>query len=102
MNVILSDFPKLFCPFIRQSFKINSEQYKKARAQFNLRSPEVYLVVDRVTPGYEWVFEDEDTFAVKKLDGTNIKIKTEDGRLIAVQNRKNVKLSHKVLEKSVK
>ena len=90
MNVILSDFPKLSCPFIRQTFKINSEQYKKARAQFNLRSPEVYLVVDRITPGYEWVFEDEDTFALEKLNGTNIKIKTEDGRLIAVQNRKNI------------
>ena len=77
MNVILSDFPKLFCPFIRQSFKINSEQYKKARAQFNLRSPEVYLVVDRMTLGYEWVFEDEDTFALEKLNGTNIKIKTK-------------------------
>ncbi len=90
MNTILSDFPKLYCPFIRQTFKINNEQYKKFHPQFHLRTPEVYLVVDRINPGYEWVFDDEDTIAVEKLDGTNIKIKTEDSRLIAVQNRKNI------------
>ncbi len=90
MNMILSDFPKLQCPFIRQTFRINKDHYKKFRAQFNLRQPEVYLVVDRVNPGYEWVFDDEETIAVEKLNGTNIKINTEDGRLIAVQNRKNV------------
>jgi hypothetical protein len=43
-----------------------------------------------VNPGYEWVFEDEDTFAVEKLDGTNIKLYTEKGRLLLLQNRKNV------------
>lgn len=90
MNIVLSDFPKLYCPFIRQTFKINSEQYKEARARFNLRRPEVYLVVDKINPGYEWVFDDEDTIAVEKLNGTNIKIKTENGRLSAVQNRKNI------------
>ena len=89
-NEMLSDFPKLYCPFIRQTFKVNREQYKKLRSQFNLRLPEVYLVVDRINPGYEWVFDDKDTIAVEKLDGTNIKIKTEDSRLVAVQNRKNV------------
>jgi hypothetical protein len=89
-NEMLSDFPKLYCPFIRQTFKVNREQYKKLRSQFNLRAPEVYLVADRINPGYEWVFDDEDTIAVEKLDGTNIKIKTEDSRLVAVQNRKNV------------
>ncbi|MFH1504784.1 MAG: hypothetical protein ABIH08_05315 [Candidatus Omnitrophota bacterium] len=90
MNMIMSDFPKLQCPFIRQTFKVNSGQFKESRAQFNLRSPEVYLAVDRINPGYEWVFEDEATIAVEKLNGTNIKIKTEAGRLTAVQNRKNV------------
>ena len=68
MNAILSDFPKLYCPFIRQTFKVNSEQYKKFRSQFNLRSPEVYLVVDKINQGYEWVFDDEDTIAVEKFD----------------------------------
>ncbi|MBU1122841.1 MAG: RNA ligase family protein [Candidatus Omnitrophota bacterium] len=90
MSEILSDFPKLQTPFIRQTFKINKNQFKQARAQFHLRQPEVYLVVNRINPGYEWVFEDKDTIAVEKLDGTNIKIKTQNGRLISVQNRKNV------------
>jgi len=90
MNIMLSDFPKLHCPFIRQTFKINSGQYKEARARFNLRRPEVYLVVDKINSGYEWVFDDEDTIAVEKLNGTNIKIRTENGRLSAVQNRKNI------------
>lgn len=55
-----------------------------------LREPYAYLAVDRVNPGYEWVFEDPTTFAVEKLDGTNVKILTDKGRLIAVQNRKNM------------
>ena len=43
-----------------------------------------------MNPGYEWVFKDKDTKAVEKLDGTNIKLKTEKHRLVALQNRKNV------------
>jgi hypothetical protein len=86
----LSDFPKLYCPYIRQTFKVNPEQWKKHGRKMGLRSPEVYLAVDQVNPGYEWVFEDEETFATEKLDGSNVKIKTEKGRLIAVQNRMNV------------
>lgn len=86
----MSDFPKLHCPFIRQTFKVNPEQWKKFGRKMGLRSPEVYLVVDRVNPGYEWVFEDSETFAVEKLNGSNVKIRTEKGRLVAVQNRLNV------------
>ncbi len=86
----LTDFPKLYCPFIRQTFKVNPEQWKKHGSQMGLRTPEVYLAVNRITPGYEWVFEDPDTFAVEKLNGTNVKIFTEKGRLIHIQNRKNV------------
>jgi len=86
----LTDFPKLQCPFIRQTFRVNKEQWKESGARLGLRSPEAYLVVDRVNPGYEWVFEDPDTFAVEKLNGTNMKIRTEGGRLVAVQNRLNV------------
>ncbi len=40
--------------------------------------------------GYEWVFKDPDTFTVEKLHGANVKLKTENGRLIALQNRKNL------------
>ena len=36
------------------------------------------------------VFNDADTIAVEKLDGTNVKIFTIDGRLVAIQNRKNI------------
>ena len=87
---MLSDFPKIQCPFIRQTFEVNKESWRKHGSRLKLRSPEAYLVVDRVNPGYEWVFEDEDTIAVEKLDGTNVKLLTQNGRLIALQNRLNV------------
>lgn len=88
--ILLTDFPKLSCPFIRQTFQVNSEHFKQHGRKYGLRKPEVHLVVNRVNPCYEWVFEAPDTFAVEKLNGTNIKLKTENGRLIALQNRKNV------------
>ena len=87
---MLPDFPKLHCPFIRKIFSVNPEQWKKEGAVFGLREPEVYLVTDQINPGYDWVFEDPDTFAVEKLNGTNVKILTENGRLVAVQNRLNI------------
>ncbi len=87
---VLTDFPKLYCPFLRQTFEVDREEWKKHGSELKLRVPEVYLVVNRMNPGYEWVFDDEDTIAVEKLDGTNVKILTEKGRLMAVQNRKNV------------
>ena len=90
MTYTLSDFPKLHCPFIRQTFKVNKEDWKLRGSAFQLREPEAYLVVNRVNPGYEWVFDDPETIAVEKLDGTNVKICTENGRLVAVQNRLNV------------
>lgn len=86
----LTDFPKLHCPFRRKIFKVNEEDWKKYGKKLQLRTPEVYLVVDKVNPGYEWVFEDKDTMAVEKLNGSSVKILTKDGRLEAVQNRKNV------------
>lgn len=89
-QIILSDFPKLQCPLLRQTFKVNKEQWKTHGSKLQLREPEVYLVVNRVNPGFEWVFEDPETIAIEKLDGTNIKILTENGRLIHVQNRMNV------------
>lgn len=86
---MLSDFPKIQCPFIRQSFHVQKQAFRKHGSALKLRKPEVYLVVDRVNPGYEWVFDHPDTIAVEKLDGTNVKILTEGGRLVAVQNRMN-------------
>ncbi len=87
---LMSDFPKLHCPFIRQTFKTSKKDWKEHGSKLKMRKAEVYLVVDRVNPGYEWVFEDAETFAVEKLDGSNVKVRTEGGRLTAVQNRKNV------------
>jgi hypothetical protein len=63
----LTDFPKLQCHFIRQTFKVSPEDFRKHRSQYPPRAPEVYLVADRVNPGYEWVFEDPETIAVEKL-----------------------------------
>jgi hypothetical protein len=87
---ILSDFPKIQCPFVRKIYKVNKEQWKKFGARLELRVPEVYLAVNEINPGYEWVFADKETIAVEKLNGTNVKIFTEKGRLISVQNRLNV------------
>lgn len=87
---MLTNFPKIHCPFVRKRFKVNREDWKKYGRKLQLRLPEAYLVVNEVNPGYEWVFESENVFAVEKLDGTNIKLETKDGRLIALQNRKNV------------
>lgn len=86
----LTDFPKIECPFIRKTFKVNPDDFKKHGRKHQLRTPEVYLVTDQINPGYEWVIEDPDTIAIEKLDGTNVKLKTEDGRLSALQNRKNI------------
>ena len=86
----ITDFPKIHCPFIRKDFKVNEEDWKKHGKKLQLRQPSVYLVINEINPGYEWVFEDSETIAVEKLDGTNIKLLTEDGRLKHIQNRKNV------------
>ena len=87
---LLADFPKLYCPYIRQIFKVHPDHWKKGGGRLGLKAPEAYLAVDRVNPGYEWVFEDPDTFAVEKLNGTNVKLLTRGGRLLTLQNRKNV------------
>ena len=91
--MILSDFPKLQCPFIRKNFEVNINDQKKYGRELQLRSPKIYLVTNEIAPDYEWVFEDEETIAVEKLDGSNgsnVKLMTEKGRLIALQNRKKV------------
>lgn len=87
---LMTDFPKLHCPFNRITFKVDKEDWKKHGKKLQLRTPTVYLVVNEINPGYEWCFDDPDTFAIEKLDGSNVKLKTENGRLIAIQNRKNV------------
>lgn len=88
--MILSDFPKIQCPFIRKDFDVNKNEWEKYGRKLKLGGPKVYLVINEINPGYEWVFEDSNTFAVEKLDGSNVKLATEKGRLVALQNRKNV------------
>jgi hypothetical protein len=87
---MLTDFPKIHCPFIRQTFKVNKEKWEQVGSGLQLREPKVYLVVNQVNPGYEWVFDDPETIAVEKLNGTNVKLRTERGKLVELQNRKNV------------
>ncbi len=86
---MLTDFPKIECPFIRQTFKVDKESFKKNGRRVNLRSPEVYLAINKINPGYEWVFDDPGTFAVEKVDGSNVKILIEKSEIITVQNRMN-------------
>lgn len=85
----LSNFPKIECPFIRKSYKVNEDDWRKYGKQLQLREPKVYLVTPEKNEGYNWVFDDPDTIAVEKLDGTNVKLLTEKGRLLSVYNRKN-------------
>jgi len=85
----LSDFPKLMCPFVRETYEVNDQDWQEYGRALQLRNTSVYLVTPEITPGYEWVFEDKDTNAVEKLNGSNVKILTENGRLTSVYNRKN-------------
>jgi len=86
----LSDFPKIECPFVRKTYKVNADDFKKHGHGLQLRAPEVYLATDKINPGFEWVIDDPDTIAVEKLNGTNVKLQTENGRLVTLQNRKNI------------
>ena len=86
----LPNFPKIQCPFIRENVNVNIEDWEKHGRKLQLRTPEIYMITNQINPGYEWVLDDPDTFAVEKLNGTNLKLLTENGRLVAVQNRKNV------------
>lgn len=67
--IIAIDFPKIESPFVREG--------------------ENHLVIPTINPGYEWVFEDPAVMCVEKIDGTNISIIAEEGRLQAVWNRAN-------------
>ncbi len=65
----VKDFPKLGSPFIRQ--EINGE----------------YVLTPKINPDYEWAFEDKITFAVDKLDGTNVCVRIKNGQVSQVFNR---------------
>lgn len=85
----LTDYAKIYCPFVRKNYKVNEEDWKKYGRELQMRSPQLRLVTPEINPGYEWVLDDPHTIAVEKLDGTNVKLLTEGGRLVSVYNRKN-------------
>lgn len=66
---MIEDFPKLQSPFVREG--------------------DNYTVINKINPGYEWVFEDDTVVAQEKLDGTNISILIENGIITRVFNRTN-------------
>lgn len=84
------DMPKIECPFVRKTYKINKRDWEKHGSKMNLRTPEVYLVTPEINPTCSWVFEEENVFASEKLHGTNVLVDIQDRRLVGVQNRKNV------------
>lgn len=86
----IPDFPKLQCPFVRKTYKVDHKDWLKHGNRLGLREPHAYLVTPEITPGYEWVLDHPDTFAVEKLHGSNVGILTERGRLVHVQNRMNI------------
>ncbi|MDO8641459.1 MAG: RNA ligase family protein [Nitrosarchaeum sp.] len=89
---VLTNFPKIECPFIRRYYKADKEQLRHFLSTHKMRlnyDGLLYLITPEINPGYEWVFEDRDTFATEKLDGTNIKIMVKDKRIAIVQNRSN-------------
>ena len=65
----IRDMPKLESPFIRK--EIDGK----------------YIVIDEITPGYEWVFEDDSVMAIEKLHGTNVSIVIQEGTVAQVYNR---------------
>lgn len=69
--VEILDMPKLESPFVRK--------YSGKR----------YLVTSEINPGYNWVFDDPETIALEKLDGTNVSLYIEDGTIKQIWNRKN-------------
>jgi hypothetical protein len=65
----IHDMPKLQSPFIRVG--------------------NGFIVTPDISPGYEWVFTDPTVRAVDKIDGTNVSVWVEDGRITRIFNRKN-------------
>ena len=65
----IKDFPKLKSPFVRKMIKGK------------------YIVTDEITEGMDWVFNATDVIATEKLDGTNVSIVIEDGKITRIFNR---------------
>ena len=72
---------------IENSSKIN-EILKDARRDHANRQNK-YVVTPKIDPDYIWVFEDDSVRAIEKLDGTNVSIVVQGGRITSVWNREN-------------
>jgi len=68
--MIINDMPKLLSPFKR----IMTDSGR-------------YIVTPVIEPGYEWVFDDDSVLAIEKLDGTNVSIIIEKGKITRIFNR---------------
>jgi hypothetical protein len=66
---MIEDMPKLECPFIRK--EVNGD----------------YLITPEITPGFEWVFEEDGVWVEEKLHGTNVSIYIQNGVITGVFNR---------------
>jgi hypothetical protein len=67
----IKDFPKLDSPFIRDT--INNR----------------YVVTSKINVSFKWIFNKNKVLAIEKLDGTNVSIIVEKGKVIDIYNRKN-------------
>ena len=67
----IADFPKLESPFVRKIIDGN------------------YVVTPEITEGYEWVFTsgEDEVICTEKLDGTDVSIVIEGGRITRIFNR---------------
>jgi hypothetical protein len=88
--MMIDDFTKIECPFVRKTYEIDKVDWKKHGSKMGLREPSVYLVTPEINEGYDWVVDHKDTTSIEKLHGSNLGIVTEKDRLIHIQNRKNV------------
>lgn len=67
---MIKDMPKIESPFERE-----------------LNAKGEYIVTDKITESYEWVFNDEKVIATEKLHGTNVSIVIEAGNITSIWNR---------------
>lgn len=87
-----TNYPKIHCPFTRRYFRMTDEEFHAAKESGrSCRHPDILLVTPARDPDYDWVFDDNDTIAVEKLDGTNLGVHMDpvEGTLDLIMNRKN-------------
>lgn len=66
----IRDFEKLESPFVRE-----------------LNEKGEYVVTNKISEGYDWVFTDPEVNCSEKLDGTNVSVIIENGMITSIWNR---------------